>query len=191
MIKNGDEMQVNNNSSTISFNGYKNLMTNSVKVVRNEGFSFLSMQLDNIKKNDLEIWKNIQERLFAVKNPSDIFTVELIEGFGLRTLLIGDKNISPCSSFSQQSEKERLLMQAYTWLAELTKRIMNENNPVKDSGAFEVFHKTVANILPLFQNNLKVANEFVLLSSSSDKHPQETAFHINKVIDKIMLDYFS
>lgn len=180
-------MQINNTPS-VNFNGYKNLMTNSARASKNEGFTFLSMQLDNIGKNDLDIWKNVQERLFGQYKPSDIFTIELIEFFGNRTLLLADKNIDP-NKYTKQSSQEMSLMKAYTWMADLMKRVMNENYPVKDKGTFDVFHKTIANILPLFHNDFRLANAFVLLAQHPDNHPQESALKISESIDKIMLDY--
>lgn len=181
-------MQINN-SSSINFNGYKNLMTTSARVSKNEAFTFLSMQLDNFGKNDLEIWKNLQQNLFSVKNPSDVFTTELFEGFGKLNLYLGDKSIDP--NKYKNSNKNKFIMEAYTWMADLMKRIMNENHPVKDSGAFKVFNETVENILPLLENKQKLANDFVLLSQNPKNHPQETAGLIKESINKIMLDYFS
>ena len=75
-------------------------------------------------------------------------------------LLLGDRGIDP-NVYPKQSEKEMLLMKAYTWMADLTKRIMNDNALIKDNGQFNVFHKTIANILPLFNGNKILAGEFV------------------------------
>lgn len=181
-------MEIRNINSTTNFNGYRNLMTNSAKVSKKEGFTFLSMQLNNLKKNDLEIWQSIQRNLFFNNKPSDVFTVEHLNGFGNEMLLLGDRGIDP-NVYPKQSEKEMLLMKAYTWMADLTKRIMNDNALIKDNGQFNVFHKTIANILPLFNGNKILAGEFVLMSHHPDNHPQPAALEINKAIEKIMFDY--
>lgn len=180
-------MQINNNSS-VNFNGYKNAITNSAKVSKNEGYSFLSMQLDNVGKNDLDLWKNFQQKLFGENKPSDILTIQLFQGFGEQLIHLGNKCIDP-QLYSEESEKEMNLMKTYTWLADLTKRIMNENKLLNNRDMYKVFQASFTNILPIMGNNINLVNQFILTSQSPENHPQETALDINENIDKIMQDY--
>lgn len=181
-------MQINNTSS-VNFNGYRNLLTSNARVGKKDGLVLLSMQLDNIGKTDLDIWKNIQRKGFSINEPSDVFTVELYEGFGDSNLLIGNKNMDP-HLYEEGSKEETLLLKTFTWMADLTKRIMNENNPIVDSGRFKVFQDTINNITPLFGYNKGVAQQFVLDSQNPNNNPQEAALEINEGITEIMQDYF-
>lgn len=180
-------MQINNNSS-VNFHGYKNLITNSAKTSRNEGYSFLSMQLDNVGKNDLDLWKNFQQKLFEEKKPSDILTIQLFQAFGDHMIHLGNNCIDP-NLYSEEPEKEMSLMKSYTWLANLTKRIMNDNKLINNRDLYKVFQASFANLLPVMGNNISFANQFVLESQSPENHPQETALDINENIDKIMQNY--
>lgn len=183
-------MQINNNNST-NFNGYKNILTNRIMTGKNENFSFLSMQLNNIGHKDLDIWKNAQKNLLNINNPSDTFTIELVKGFGHNTLASGDKCLTP-KILNKSPETEKLMLKTYTWMANLTKRIMNDNHLIEDTKNKQlekVIKDTTDNLYPIFGRNYYLAIDFVSSAFQKIYHPQEVALDINKSIDEIMHNY--
>ena len=151
------------------------------------------MQLDNVGYQDLDMWNNIQKNLLNISNPSKTFTLELIKGFGATNLVHASTMLNP-DSIAKDDNKEALMFKAYTWMANLTRRIMNENNLITDksNGQMEqVFQDTTKNIASLFFNNYSLALDFVSSSFHQQCHPQEVALDMNKAISKIMCDYLN
>lgn len=181
-------MDIKNINST-NFNGYKNLLTNNASLTKNRRLSFLSIQLDNIGKNDLDTWNTIQRNLLGEKNPSDVMTIVMRKLFNNHFLLLGeDKDLDPYC-VKQGSYEEKMLMKTYTWLSDLTKRIMNDNNLIKDKGCIETIRMSLINILPFSGNDIEATNAFVYQALEPENHPQEEAKIIYDAIDDIMLDY--
>ncbi len=183
-------MDIKNINST-NFNGYKNLLTNNASLTKNRRLSFLSIQLDNIGKSDLDTWKTIQRNLLGEKNPSNVMTIVMRKLFDNHFLLLGEnKDLDP-NCVKQGSFEESMLMKTFTWLADLTKRIMNDNNLIKDKEGTEVIKESLVTILPFSGNNITNTNNFVFQALEPENHPQAEAKKINDAIQYIMDDYLS
>lgn len=181
-------MQVNNINST-NFNGYKNVITNGIWASKDEAYHFVSMQLNNTKHNDLEIWKEIQTKFLNIKNPSEVFTFEHFMGYDIENISFGGKLINP-SSHAQGSLNELNTLKAFTWLANLTKRLANDNSLTNDKDMGICLVKTVENLMPVFKDDRALATKFVMDSLQSNIYPQKIAWKVNQSISRIMKHYF-
>lgn len=195
-------MKVNNNYSKLNFTGYKNLLVNNVKDDNGFQFAFLAMQLDNNGNNDLDTWKTLQRTLNEADH-SDVISfmyTKMPEHPGL--FLLGNRRLFSGEELAvlrrrnlgtrfenHYLEEENAHLKAYTFIANLTRRIMSQGLFDKNAEFRKViitFYETLTNIL----GDEKRAFEIINTSALQNKEPQKTALTLNKYIDRTMMKFF-
>lgn len=185
-------MEINNiKSYNQNFNGYKNVIAKHIGPGRENGLSIMSLQLNNNGHNDLDAWKRIQKNLFNKQTCSDVMTLEHLKNYRLESIYLNNKDFSPKQYGKEGSTLEMEAMKAFTWLANITKRLMNDSHLVKDKEQANVVCSLITTIIPAFDNNYSAAQAIALDALYKGNHPQEIALEINNAIQKMMLDYFN
>ena len=189
-------MQVNfvnnfSNKANPSFSGYKNIVSNTVT----EDFcqiSYMAMELDNDKTNDLDKWIEIQKKLLKIENPSKhlIITTSLRPPNGRSFETRAFQAIGPDEFVLNLNIEKQLplTLKAYTLLASITKRISEEGGFFDKEGLQSSF-----NVLKqAFTKNYGIdfANELTQGLLNKKEHTT-TARLINKQIDKNLKIYFA
>lgn len=190
-------MHINKLDSNTNFKGYKNVIAKSIKINSRPGtidragsLTFLSMQLDNLKHSDLEIWKQIQNKLFGTSQVSDTLCVVATKLKDLPAVISWGNKVTGTKE-NLAPDKKIIASESYLWLTELTKRIMNENNLIYDDNLANTMRKTIHEIHPLVKNFQKA---FTLVLSSQmppNNHPQEAALKINQALDPYLIDFLN
>lgn len=184
-------MQIDNTVSP-NFNGYKNVLANKIVRPNGEKIAYMSMRLDNIGKNDLDIWQTLQKNLMNRSFTTDVLTFNIFEQ--------GDNNIIGFSSelldldeVAQSSEEESLMMKAFTFLASLTDRIKSDFHLIQDDNYRSMAYETKADLSDVFLGKKQGAVELdraVWGAFYAKTSPQEIAKNINNKIHDKMMVYF-
>ena len=130
------------NISNQTFNGYKNLIADHSKVGDAESATII-MQLDNLGTNDLEKYEELKQKIPNIQDTDDILALTYYKRHknDPGTLMINDaimlrgEELSDLednydeyfSSFENYKTEEGNTLKLYTFLANLTKRIANDN----------------------------------------------------------------
>ena len=200
-------MKVNNiQPNTTNFNGYKNLMTRRLADKPNAPyFTYMAMQLNNIGKNDLEVWQNIQKNVLNRKNITDIFTFSYLHfpktqdymWFGGK--LLGDE----LTKFSKYFGEHADTLKSYIFAHDLTGRIMNDNSwLVRDNKLMDVAKQARDDLNKVFDMNLvfgtgdanknkAMATDIVANTFLKEDAPQANAGEINHDMYKLFLPFLS
>lgn len=185
-------MQINNTTST-SFNGYKNVLANRIIRPNGEKITYMSMQLDNLGKKDLANWEMLQERLMGRNCLSDVVTFNLMEQ-GDDNIIGFSNELLDLDSIEEGTEEENLFMKAFTLLASLTNRIKNDYNLIQDENYRPMAYETKADLADVLLNSKQNSAELdraVYGAYYAKYSPQEIAEDINGKIHNKMMDYFS
>ena len=196
-------MITNINGTKTSFKGFKNIIANKISSSYNDnGIAYVSMQLNDEGTNDLTQYKALKTMLELPQEDidCDVITFTHMKREGKSSLLImNNQNLllgeelrfireNP-SKFkltpSEYKKEEKICLRAYTFLASLTKRMMNTNLSSTDSEMGKVIketHKTFTIIL----RNPHTAFELINNGLLSLVHFQEIAADLNKTIAKTM-----
>lgn len=179
------------NINSVNFNGYKNVLSNTV--IRPKGaakMTFLSMQLDNIGKNDLEIWQRLQKHITNRDFTTDIITFNLIEQGGKNTLAVSDALIRT-ENIEPRSEEEKLMIDAYTLAASLTDRIKQDFRINYDENYRAMAYETRADLTDFFSGFGVAELNRAVFGAYYQDNQQSNATYINDKITEIMLEYFA
>lgn len=185
-------MNINNINST-NFTGYKNVIANKVVRPNGEKITFMSMQLDNVGKADLDIWKNLQNNLMKKDFTTDVITFNVIE--------YDDMNIAGFShelldidEVKKSSKEESLFLKAFGLIASLTDRIANDTKLITDDNYHPMGYETRYNLSDVLFSDKQKSSELdnaVWGAYYNETEPQEHAKNINNIISKKMIKYFS
>ena len=164
------------NSLNISFNGYKNIIaTANTKMPNNKSVTYIAMQLDDEGQHDLSEYKKLRRMQGFIENSKDddLLLLTYIRDvkqntediyLGTKNMFLGDElryieaNYVPKMISYENYEKEKALhMKAYTLLASLTKRIVDEqfNHQEGISKVIEYINNTLNH---LQKNNIPIFN---------------------------------
>ena len=192
------------NISNQTFNGYKNLIADHSKVGDAESATII-MQLDNLGTNDLEKYEELKQKIPNIQDTDDILALTYSKRHkdDAGTLMINDaimlrgEELSDLednydkyfSSFENYKAEEGNTVKLYTFLANLTKRIANDNKLGIDIDyrkvaftAHKIFNSIACNATIAFQYLQQVLNK--------NMPPQEVAQKLNDEIVKSMLPFF-
>ena len=196
-------MEVNKISNSPNFSGYKNILSGSIKkkLTGEPEFAFMSMQLDNIGHNDLEIWQDIQKKVFKKENPSDIISFACIFFTNFKKCFwVSGQDISIGNKgMEQYSADDIAKFKTFSFIANLTKRLMNENGTLVYNHDRELTANKARNDLTnLFKMKKYVydrdaellANNLVIGAYLAQEPPQSTAGVVNNKISAIMANHF-
>lgn len=183
-------MKVDKINTNINFNGYKNIVCESYKDFP-MSTSFLATKLNNIGTPDLDVWHAIQKRFFPNQKLKDVVSVKMFEIEGKNpTLILNNREIKP-SKMEIGNEEEKFGIKAATFIASLTKRIMEDNKIIKDRELPETVETLVDEMYDLIGVDKFTSHYAFMNIVAKDMPPQPIAYRMNKATTEIMLDYFS
>lgn len=188
-------MQVNKINNNINFNGYKNIISDDLQASAGR-LIYFSAQLNNEGEKDLDNYRRLIDSnpIFYRSSDNDIINCIYISRGGhdrislnLRPLAWGEelKNISREVAPGVYKKEEPAFLKAYTLLASLTRRMMNNNLCMKDNKIVDVFKQTIETFTKIECNN-KAAFELVESSLLQNKPFDKLAFFINRRIQQSM-----
>ncbi len=192
------------NYSNQNFKGYKNFLANDASIGNGYRFSFITMQLDNNGYDDLNRWQQLQNYYPSLKKTNDIVTLVYSKTpkrpplFVLENTILatGDElalSRAACLGTSVEEEylkTEKFTLKAYTLLADITKRIMNDSLLDRDAGIMNVIRNLQTTFTCLMGNDQKAAFEIINLSALKNMEPQKVAKVLNDKIAHTMTIFF-
>lgn len=203
--------RININTYNKNFKGYTNVYGSNMYITDGSRFNFISMQLNNDKKEDLKEYINIRRMMNVPKEEADIPLLTFSNFFDSlnekkpkkECLYLNDKYIYSGEELAQRQtndgktipsylykQEEKIHLRLYTFLADLTKRIMQdsyfERNELINAlrlHNFMSFARFVPNIeLPLKLEHVAFENNVVPY--------QKVAEGLNEKIASTMKDFF-
>ena len=198
-------MKINNIQNYTNFKGITNVTANDVKG-EIERFTFLSMQLNDKETNDLTRLKELVKlRPETSKKFEDVMTLSYSR-IGNHNVLLLDGNLLPNGEtlnglrnayyegkLSEEffNREEKFAIKAYTFLADITKRLMNQNKPLDCDtlGKVKVFQEGCENIK---QHSIQEREAMIYMTDTMREHVpfQKVAGFFNRMIAKRMTKYF-
>ena len=193
-----------NQSYAPEFRGYRNIVTRKISG-SNQGqfFTFMSMQLDNAGHRDLDLWKNLQQKVLKRQEYSDIISFSFLnasDNFGC--LWLGDKLMNDGQSFlTAKFGGDESLLRACAGIHNLTENLMNENGWLqRDNSLMDVAKHACNNLINIFSDSKamyfgnnkdmkNIATDFVAMSFINPDKPQANAGDINKNLYKVILPF--
>ena len=185
------------NYSNIRFNGYSNIIASSLKGSEDTSIDFIAMKLDDNGEKDLTRFRQIKKimDLPADEIEKDVFTYvncihnrigevgifsKMILNCG-EGLLIAKKELSP----KEYNDLEQFTLKAYTFVSNLTKRIIEDRNPhnIIDANCQSVYQEALSRIDQLFMNRDEAIN-FIKECSTKKQNIDFTSETINTKISK-------
>ncbi len=194
------------NMSKQTFTGYSNILANEYGYGYDKT-SMINLRLDNIGTNDLDQFISLKKMAVSEsKSPqSDILTIfeqgsknrdyifldrqVLFSGEELE-LLSAEASVLP-EKLQDYTLKEKFYIKAYTFLASLTKRMMNDNTGTKrDMEFYRVLHHSQNNLTYILDDK-STANMLLRDALIDETVPfQSVAKNINDSIVKTMRYFF-
>lgn len=183
----------------ITFKGYSNIITNDIKMDVGR-VAFISMQLNNDGAQDLTELRNTNKMSF-IENNSDVLSLvySKFEGrperlfFNGKSLYLGDELLKlgeECGDNYNYQREEKASMKAYTLMASLTKRMMNNSNFNVDEGFARVFKDIFMFLLNPAATNFIRVNAMLQDSIQFGEPLKNTASFFNEVISQNMKKFF-
>ncbi len=183
------------NQNNIQFQGYKNLIHNNLRSDYMH-MMFMSMQLDNKEHNDLDEFNQVR-KLMGKESDSDVLNVVFSkfadrEGFLFfdnRSMYSGEELIELSKNVLYKQE-EKATLKAYTLLASITRRMMQNGLCQTDSGFKNVVQSSIESFVKLLgADSSKI---FTLIQSSviENKQIERTAEEFNNIIVRRMSKFF-
>ncbi len=194
-------MKVDNYSNK-NFKGYKNIIADNMKTSDGGRLALIAMELDNQGVDDLNRWKEVQQDFNIPRD--NMLSIMYSEMPAYRSnFILNDKRLflgeelaamrdwSEGSRFEKDYLRdEKSTLKAYTFLAELTRRIMNEGMLNRDFGLKKVLQKCHATLTQIADGNAVMAFNIINHCALRNSPPQKTAFYINKKISQTMMQFF-
>lgn len=177
-------MSINN---TPQFKGFSNIVSNTVYEENGTTFSYMAMKLNDKEKPDLKIWRDIQENLFQMKNPSDYIIFHTFSSDSLDVFSASDRALH--LKDIKSSQDERLMLRAFDLIASLTRRISSRDFHPEDSSLYSVIAELYKNLAINFEN-IAFAEALTTEAVMKKVKHYKTAELINSQISKHMMNYF-
>ena len=187
------------NQNKLQFNGYKNVIHNNLKTDSMQ-ILFMSMQLNNDNNKDLDEFKNIC-RLYGKDADSDVLNVIFSKFVGRdEFLFLDDISMYTGEELKKQYDlygyteaykmEEKASLKAYTLLASITKRMMNNGLCQTDSDLKKVVVSSIESFVrSLGADSSKIFN-LIQHSVIENKQIEKTAEEFNNIIVKNMSKFF-
>lgn len=197
-------MKVNRIQQSPAFSGYKNIFSRTIKSNTDTNlFSHMAMQLDNVGHNDLDLWIDIQKKVLKKDTTTDIISFALASSPLMQShfwLNSKDINIDQLKKSGTYSQADMDMFKTFSFIAQLTKRLMNENNTfVHDNNRPYVLSAARSNLEAMFtarkhsydNEAAQLANELMLATLFNPQKPQENAGIINIKLNELMKECLS
>lgn len=193
-------MMITNNN--LNFKGYKNFLGCDIQLPAiNSSLTSINLQLDNNGTRDLDAYRELR-RLMGYEGDTlnnDVIHCmysEIPSGkfFFVNGKSLYDanelKNLSRYSERNDFIKEEKAHLKAYTLLASLTRRIMNNELIPSDGEMYKVIENSFNMFKEMFGNDPKMGSGLVHICTLKQQKPDKIAIKINHVIDKAMRNYF-
>ena len=183
-----------------NFKGFSNPLSNSV-TMPNGNIHTLSVQLDNIGTEDLNQYREYKRMLGFPKEEiyGDVLTMTYANMNDKKHFFVNDKPIltgidmarineyefASKEAKAEYKKEENLLIKLYTFLAKVTRTLMNEKNLEIDEYMSQVRKEAFYN-LSVSLNNNKVAMTIIQDARLYPKPFQQNSQRINRFIVKSM-----
>lgn len=177
-----------NKTNAVNFHGYKNVMSTTVTSPQKDfAFSCMGMQLDNVNKNDLKIWQEIQKNLLKREELDDIIVFKAMKINDETKFLIDKFILEPQNIKNLKTEKE--VLKTFTLISSLTKRIKNEYFTPEDRNLYVTLVEVMKDIAKTIKDEESV---FIMSKQMAYKEipHQQTADFFHSNIQKKMIKYF-
>lgn len=188
-------MKIKNEVNRMNFAGYKNAVHNNIKA---DGMQlmFLSVQLNDDGVNDLTEFRKIQQLEGDCVN-ADVLNVfySKIKGrpeylfFNNKSMFWGHE-LRALWEVKRNSEaykkEEKATLKAYTLLASLTRRMMQNGLCTKDASFTSVIKSAMNSYVQIFSTNPSSVFTLIQESVLENKSLEKTAEAFNKLIDRNM-----
>ena len=185
------------NYSNIRFSGYSNIIANSIKGSNNASIDFIAMKLDDNGEKDLTRFREIKKMMDLSPETieKDVLTYTNCIHNHIGEVGIFSKNMLNCGEgllIAQQElkpqeykELERFTLKAYTFVANLTKRIMHDTmlGNIDTSHMGDVYQEALTRVSTLFADRGD-AIDFISSCSTDRRKIKLTSETINKKIKK-------
>lgn len=184
-------MRIDKLTTNTNFNGYKNLIGYNYKN-ESEEFAYLGFQVDNNGTKDLDKWHELLKYFeydgdIEIKDDIVIFTYANAPGYEagvrLNSCVLADPEILNDDMFPDKFKKGSI--KAYQFIANLTKRIMNDSLFNFDANIKKTVMGLYEELLELTKEEKK-AVDILNFGVLKLKKEQETALKINRGVQKIM-----
>lgn len=198
-------MKVNRIQQSPAFSGYKNIYTRTIKSNPDTHlFSHMAMQLDNIGHNDLDLWIDIQKKVLKKDTTTDIISFAFASSPLMQShfwLNGKDINTDQLKKSSIYSQTDMDVFKTFSFIAQLTKRLMNENSALvldndTKSDVLETARRSLEAMFTARKHSYdseaaKLANEIILATLFNPQKPQENAGIINIKLNELMKECLS
>lgn len=191
-----------NNCTTPNFTGYRNVISDDIRGT-NFRIAHLSMQLNDEGEKDLSKWKTIQKHFNKIDRPEfkDIISLLYVEDstetdylfLSDKQLVFGQELAKKClkslgtSKEKDYLEEEKVTLKAYTLLASLTRRLMQQSIPSEDFyNKGRVFERIYFSLSELMNQDAAAS----YLDRSLSKTHEKVAEFFNTGIQKTMKQFF-
>lgn len=185
----------------ITFKGYNNIITNNIKF-DNQGsrLAFISMQLNDEGAKDLTEFRAINEMSFT-DTKNDVLTMMYSKlgpmpdrlFFNEKSLYLGDelsKLQEECGDTYNYKREENASMKAYTLMASLTKRMMNDATFKVDEGFSKVYRELLMFFSESLSKNPMQVNDMLQQCVYFGEPLKNTASFFNDFININMKKFF-
>jgi hypothetical protein len=184
-----------------NFKGFSNPLSNSV-TMPNGNIHTLSVQLDNIGTEDLNQYREYKRMLGFPKEEiyGDVLTMTYANTYDNEHFFVNDKPIltgidmarlnayefASKEAKAEYKKEEKLLIKLYTFLAKVTRTLMNEKTLETDDESMSQVRKEAFYNLSESLNNNKVAMTIIQDARLYPKPFQQNSQRINRFIEKSM-----
>lgn len=194
-------MKINYNSKQ-SFSGYKNVLALTALSNNNESVAYMTMQLTNEGKEDLKNFQNLKSLANLPKEAinNDVLSLFYKNSGNDSGCFILDKNriasgeilLGLENNLTRETYKpiESWTTKAYTFLADLTKRMANNSNGEHHDGEITKVMKTGFDVLKGILVDEKSAMDILNFTVRENLPFQKTAGFINQAISNTMKVFF-
>lgn len=195
-------MNVNKLDRNINFTGYKNLISHGVSRGDNK-LLYMAMTLyDDEQNKDLTTFHEIKQKLVPDVKEEDVIALTFAKYGENNEAIFLDTSYVPSDNDLKNFEKkmskevfdyyEKTNMKIYTFLGNLTRRIMNDEKFKMNSRGFEsVLRKFTKVVFILGRGDNQLAHDFIESTLFSQVKPQSVAKVFHKNIKKRMIRYFA
>lgn len=188
-------MRIENNVNKINFLGYKNAVHNNIKA-NGLHLMFLSVQLNDDGVKDLSEFRKFQQQE-GLSGDNDILNVLYSKINGRQEYLFFDNKamyfgpeLRDLWEKNRNSEaykkEEKAILKAYTLLASLTKRMMQNGLCTKDASFTSVLKSAMNSYMQIFSQNPSSVFTLIQESVLENKSLEKTAEAFNKLVDRNM-----
>ena len=144
------------------------------------------MELNNIKHNDLDRWKDIQRDLFKIYDPSEHIVIQHFKTDSINRFSVNNKLLEPQKA--KNIQERNLILRTFTLIASLTDRISHRDLWEED----KYLYKTLMEIKKYLKDsmeNVVISEAFAMAGMFKGVKSIATAGRMNQSIVKKMEQY--